>query len=89
MKTIIYKNPIISAMMLNLFTLFLGIYIYINNSSYFIFPVMMFTGLLNGKILNHGTDMNNKKKILIIGSLIVMSGTFVFYIYNTLINKYS
>ena len=73
MKTIIYKKPLISAMVLNLVTLFLGIYIYINNSSYFIFPVMMFTGLLNGKILNDAT---------------VMSGTFVFYIYNTLINKY-
>ncbi|MBB6624150.1 hypothetical protein H7E67_11985 [Clostridium gasigenes] len=86
MKSIIYNNPVISAILLNLFSLFLCLYIY--SFFGFILTIMPLTGFLNGKIIVNGTDMNNKKKILIIVSLLMMIGIILFSIYNMIINKF-
>lgn len=90
MKSIIYNNPVISAILLNLFSLFLCLYTYIYIHSFFgfILTIMPLTGFLNGKIIVNGTDMNNKKKILIIVSLLVMICIILFSIYNMIINKF-
>lgn len=90
MKSIIYKNPVISAILLNLFFLFLCLYIYTYIHSFFgfILTIMPLNVFLNGKIIVNGTDMNNKKKIIIIVSLLVMIGIILFSIYNMIINKF-
>ncbi|MBU3137611.1 hypothetical protein KPL39_15205 [Clostridium gasigenes] len=88
MKSIIYKNPVISAILLNLFSLFLCLYIYIHSFFGFILTIMPLNGFLNGKIIVNGTDMNNKKKILIIVSLLIMIGIILFSIYNMILNKF-
>lgn len=89
MKLIIYKKPVISAILFNLFTLCIVIYMYIYNYTPFVFFVMTFNGILNGKILINGENMNNKKRIVIIGSLLVMVLFSYFYVYNNIIDKYS
>ncbi|WP_297421046.1 hypothetical protein [Clostridium sp.] len=79
MKLIFYKNPVISGILLNLFTMFLSIYAI----KYNITPLILmigFVGVLNRKIIDSGINMNSRKKTLIIVSFIVMSS--VFFIYN-------
>lgn len=86
MKSIIYKNPVISAILLNFFTMFLSIIIIKKGLiSYFIIMIMIFNGILNGKILNNGTDMNNNKKIFIIISVVIMICVLVSYVFNRIL----
>ena len=61
--------------------MFLSIYaIKYNVTSFTIMLVLV--GSLNRKIIDDGTDMNNKKKILIVVSFVGMLGIILFY------NKY-
>ncbi len=89
MKSIIYKNPVISAILLNISAMFLSI----SAIKYNITPLIMMiilVGILNRKIIDNGTHMNNKKKILILVSFGVMIGVFLIYnryIYNMRINE--
>jgi len=79
MKSIIYKNPVISGILLNLSAMFLSIY----GIKYSITPLIIMimpVGILNRKIIDNGTDMNNKKKALIIVSFVVM--LVVYFLYN-------
>ena len=79
MKSIIYKNPLISGILLNLSAMFLSIY----GIKYSITPLIIMimpVGILNRKIIDNGTDMNNKKKALIIVSFVVM--LVVYFLYN-------
>ena len=79
MKTIIYKNPVLSGILLNLSAMFLSIY----GIKYSITPLIIMimpVGILNRKIIDNGTDMNNKKKALIIVSFVVM--LVIYFLYN-------
>ena len=79
MKSIIYKNPVISGILLNLSAMFLSIY----GIKYSITPLIIMimpVGILNRKIIDNGTDMNNKKKALIIVSFVVM--LVIYFLYN-------
>ena len=76
-------------MLFNLFTLFLNIYIFKFNYTYLNIYIMILVGMLNGKVLMNGENMNNKKRMLIIGSLLVMILLSVLYVYTAVIDKYS
>lgn len=82
----IYRHPIISIMLINLFTLSLIIYLYNYNSLVLI--TLPLIGTLNGKVLKNGVGINNKKRVFILISILVISVVFLFCIYNILINKY-
>ncbi len=78
MKSIIYKNPVITGILLNLSTIFLSIYAI----KYSIQPLMLIpilVGILNRKIIDNGTDMNNKKKVLILLSFGIMISVILIY----------
>jgi hypothetical protein len=78
MKSIIYKNPVISGIMINVSAMFLSIYAI----KYSITPLIIAiipVGILNRKIIDNGIDMNNKKKALIIVSFVVMLVVFFLY----------
>jgi hypothetical protein len=79
MKTIIYKNPVLSGILLNLSAMFLSIYA-IKYSITLLIIMIMPVGILNRKIIDNGTDMNNKKKALIIVSFVVM--LVIYFLYN-------
>lgn len=82
MKSIIYKNPVIAGILLNLSAMFISI----NAIKYSIAPVIIMiilVGMLNRKIIDNGIDVNNRKKNLIVVSFIVMIG--VLFIYNLFI----
>jgi len=81
MKSIFYENPVISGILINLSAMFLSIYAI----KYSVTPftiMLVLVGSLNRKIIDDGTDMNNKKKILIVVSFVGMLGIILFY------NKY-
>lgn len=88
MKSIIYKNPVISAILFNLFTLLLSIYMYKHDFTTFIIMIMILNGILGGKIMKSTTNISNKKKVFIIVSCLVMTGVFMFCIYNMTLNKF-
>lgn len=85
MKSIIYKNPVISAILINFFTMFLNIIIIKKGLISYVMMIMIFNGILNGKILNNGTDMNNNKKILIIVSVVIMICVLVSYVFHRIL----
>lgn len=88
MKSIIYKNRIISAILLCLFTLILITYLYAHNAIYFAWVIILLTAFLSRKILGNGTDLSNKEKVFLTGSVVVMLGVFLFFIYNITICKF-
>ena len=61
MKLIIYKKPVISGIILNLAAMFLSVYAIKYRIPYLIIA-MIPVGILNRKIIDNGTDINNKKK---------------------------
>lgn len=79
MKSIIYKNPVISAIIINLAAMFLSVYAITYRISYLIIAIIP-VGILNRKIIDNGIDMNNKKKALILVSFTIM--IVVFFLYN-------
>lgn len=78
MKSIIYKNPVISGILLNISAIFLSIYAIKYNITPLIILIIP-VGIFNRKIIDNGADMNNKKKILILVSFGVMIGVFLLY----------
>ena len=78
MKSIIYKNPVISAIILNLVAMFLSVYAITYRIPYLIIAIIP-VGILNRKIIDNGKDMNNKKKALILVSFTIMIVVFFFY----------
>lgn len=88
MRTI-YKYPIISIILINLFTLSLTAYLYnYNYCNSFVFIFLPLIGIFNYKILKDGVGINNKKMVFIIISIIVISAAFLLCIYNILLNRY-
>lgn len=89
MKSIIYKNPVISGILLNISAMFLGIYA-IKYDITSLIMMMVPVGILNRKIIDNGTDMSNSKKMYILISFGVMIGVFLIYniyIHNMRINE--
>ncbi|MCR1949821.1 hypothetical protein NSA50_01955 [Clostridium sp. DSM 100503] len=63
MNKILYKNPVMSAIVINLFTLLLLIYSINKRSLVFIYIMPFFTGVINRKIMDNGEDITTKKKL--------------------------
>jgi hypothetical protein len=78
MKSLIYKNPLLSAIIINSITLFICIYSIFKTSIFFM-PIMVFVGIINRKIIDNGKGLNRKKKILIHTSFFLMLIVFLAY----------
>ena len=89
---IIYKNPVISAIIINIISLIMCIYlIIVRKTEFMIFLVLV--GGINRRIIDNGNDIDKKKKIIIYISFFLMIGIglfFSFYMnkvrYNQIIN---
>lgn len=75
---IIYENPVISALVINLVSLLISIYA-IKNNHMEIAMFLTMIGIVNGKILQHGTNLNKLKKAVIFLSVFTMLGIFSGY----------
>ncbi|WP_160678226.1 hypothetical protein [Clostridium sp. C8-1-8] len=71
MKSLIYRNPLISAIIINTIALILSIYLIINNAIYFI-PLLTFIGIANRKIIDNGQGVTKKKEVFILISFFLM-----------------
>lgn len=87
MKSIIYKYRIISAILFCFLILLLGTYLQDHKAFYFIWVAIPISVILNRKILGDGADLSNKEKMLLIVSVLVMAGVFLFLNYNMAVNK--
>ncbi|WP_291648329.1 hypothetical protein [Clostridium sp.] len=81
MKKILYKNPVMAAIIINLFTLFLLIYS-INERISFLFMIPFFTGVLNRNIMDNGEYITNKNKIIIVSSFLLILAIYLIYGFN-------
>lgn len=75
---IIYENPVISSLLINVTSLLISIYAIKNNHMEI---AMFFTmiGIVNGKILEHGVNLTKLKKALIFLSVFIMLSIFSVY----------
>ncbi|WP_195266849.1 hypothetical protein [Clostridium sp. 1001275B_160808_H3] len=64
MNKILYKNPVMSAIVINLFTLLLLIYSINKRKLVFIYIMPFITGVINRKIMDNGEDITTKKKVI-------------------------
>ncbi|WP_236895438.1 hypothetical protein [Clostridium beijerinckii] len=78
MKSIIYKNPVISGIIINLVAMFVSVYATKYRISYLIIAIIP-VGIVNRKIIDNGIDMNIKKKVLILVSFTIMIVVFILY----------
>ncbi len=71
MKAIIYKNPVISAVVVNILSLITYIYlIKERNVGFIMFLVLI--GVVNRQIIDNGKNLNKKKKTIIYSSFFLM-----------------
>lgn len=78
MKSLIYKNPLISGITIN--TIALIIYLYsIVNSVIWVMPLMVLVGIANRRIIDNGQGINRKKKAIILISFFLMLITILTY----------
>lgn len=87
MKLVIYKYPVISAIIINISAFYIATYLY-KNTLQFIIMFLLLVGFSNRNIIDNGSGMNTLKKVIIIGSLMLMIIIFLFSVYNTLISTY-
>lgn len=78
MKSIIYKNPVISGIIINLGAMFVSVYTIKYRISYLIIAIIP-VGIVNRKIIDNGVDMNIKKKVLILVSFTIMIVVYFLY----------
>ncbi|QAA31345.1 hypothetical protein [Clostridium manihotivorum] len=76
MKSLVYNNPLISAIIINTTTLIISIYLIINNSIYFL-PLLTFVGIANRNIIDNGQGITKNKKIIILISFFLMIIAFL------------
>ena len=75
---VIYKNPVISAISINIISLIMYIYSIIGRKTEFmIFLVLV--GAINRRIIDNGNNINKKKKIIIYISFFLMIGIWLFF----------
>ncbi|MDU5108645.1 hypothetical protein [Clostridium sp.] len=78
MKSIIYKNPVISAIIINIVTLVILIYS-INSGGIWGAIIPVFTGIGNRRIIDNGQNVDKQKKKIILFSFILMLLVFLTY----------
>lgn len=75
---IIYENPVTSALTINIVSLLISMYSVKTNVKAITFFLVMI-GIVNGKILQHGTNLNKLKKAIIFLSIFLMISGFSLY----------
>lgn len=79
---IVYKNPVISAIIINIISLIMCIYsIMLRKTEFMIFLVLV--GGINRRIIDKGNDIDKKKKIIIYISFFLMIGIGLFFSFYT------
>ena len=86
MKSIMYRNPVISAIFINLITMILFINSINQDNLSFMFTLML-TGILNKNIINNGINLNKQRKEVIYLSFFISIA--IFFIYSTYSYKIS
>lgn len=89
MKAIIYKNPVIAAIFINFISSILFIYTIKERRITFIMPLVI-VGIVNRQILDNGSNINRKKKIIIYISfflMLVIGLIFNYYMYKVVENQ--
>lgn len=78
MKEILYKNPVVSAIIINIASLIT--YIYLIKDRNFIFTVfLILIGVINRKIIENGININKQKKTIIYISFFLMLALGLIY----------
>lgn len=80
MKSILYRNPVISALTINCMSMILFMY----SISQRLTPLtisLILTGVLNRKILDNGVNLDKQKKSIISISFFISLGIAVMYIF--------
>ena len=84
MKNVLYKNPVISAIFINILSLI--IYISLVKDRIFIFVLFLsLIGVINRQIIINGLCVNREKKILIYSSFFLM--LTIGFTYNVYVNS--
>lgn len=78
MKSIIYRNPVISAILINIATLVLVIYS-INESKLWLLAASMSVGVVNRRIIDNGEKVDKRKKMIIFASVFLMVFIYLGY----------
>ena len=78
MKSIIYKNPVISAVALNIITLIVFIYA-INEKGYAFTMIIIAIAIVNTRIVDNGKNINKMRKAIICMSFVLMSIIYISY----------
>ncbi|MBL4935064.1 hypothetical protein JK636_04750 [Clostridium sp. YIM B02515] len=84
MKSILYRNPVISTIAINFMTMILFIYS-INQRITALTISLMVTGVVNRRILDNGINLNKQKKTIIFLSFFISIG--IAMLYNVYIHK--
>lgn len=77
-KSLMYRNPVISALIINTITLFVAVYS-VFYDEYWLLAWMPLAGLLNRKIIDNGENINKQKKNFILVSFVFMIICFLAY----------
>lgn len=78
MKGILYKNPVVSCIIINIASLIT--YIYLIKDRNFIFTVfLILIGVINRKIIENGININKQKKTIIYISFFLMLALGLIY----------
>lgn len=78
MKSIIYRNPVTSAVIINIVTLILFIYS-IREREYGLVIGLMIVGIVNRRILDNGEKLDRKKRSIIFISFFLMIIIYLAY----------
>jgi hypothetical protein len=78
MKSIIYRNPVISAVSINIVTLIIFIYS-IRKREYWLVSGLMFVGVANRRIIDNGEKVDKKKRTIIFISFFLMVIIYLAY----------
>ena len=87
MKSIIYKNPVISAVALNIITLIVFIYA-INEKGYAFTMIIIAIAIVNTRIVDNGKNINKMRKAIIYMSFILMSIIYISYAMHKIYGNY-
>lgn len=88
-RSLLYRNPVISALIINTITLIVAVYSIFYNQ-YWLMVCLPITGLINRRIIDNGENINKQKKNFILVSLVFMLICFLaysFHLHNIRINQ--
>ena len=78
MKVIIYKNPVMLAVILNIISLIIVIFS-ISKKVYVLQVLVILVGLANRMIIDNGENIDKQKKIIIYVSFFLMLSIYISY----------